>query len=87
MEHHRAQNVVGAEIRRLRYSKNLTQDQLAARCCVAGCEMSRGTLAKIEAQIRGVSDTELFVIAKILGVKIESLFPEHFAQKLRQPQR
>ncbi len=62
----------------------MTQDLLAARCCVAGCDISRGTLAKIEAQIRGSSEVELFVIAKILGVKLEELFPDNFSKKLRQ---
>ena len=37
--------------------------------------MSRGTLAKIEAQVRCVSDAELPFLAKALGVKVDNLFP------------
>ena len=77
------QNVVGPAVRRLRDAQALTQDMLAARCNVAGCDISRGTLAKIEAQIRGVSDTELFVLASVLRVRMEDLFPAGFKAKLR----
>ena len=77
------QNVVGPAIRRLRYTQKLTQDLLAARCGVAGCDISRGTLAKVEAQIRGVSDVELFVLASVLRVPIEDLFPRGFRQTLK----
>ena len=77
-------NAVGGEIRRLRDSKGWTQEILAARCAVAGYEISRGTLAKVEAQIRGISDIELFVIAKVLGVEISDLFPREFPSRLRQ---
>jgi transcriptional regulator with XRE-family HTH domain len=76
-------NAVGATIRKLRDAQNLTQEMLAARCGVAGFEIPRGTLAKIEAQIRGASDIELFVIARVLGVKIEDLFPPRFAARLK----
>ena len=76
-------NVVGPVVRRLRYNQKLTQDLLAARCAVAGCDISRGTLAKIEAQIRGVSDVELFVLASVLRVQIEDLFPPGFKQTLK----
>ncbi|MFH1066871.1 MAG: helix-turn-helix transcriptional regulator [bacterium] len=74
MEQHQPRNAVGTTIRKMRASKGLTQAMLVARCNVAGLDISRGTLAKIEAQIRGVSDIELFIIAKIFKVKIEDLF-------------
>jgi hypothetical protein len=56
---------------------------LSAKCAVAGYEVTRGTLAKIEAQIRGVADVELFVIARVLGVPMENLFPPKFASRLK----
>ena len=77
------QNVVGPVVRRLRNAQKLTQDLLAARCAVAGCDISRGTLAKIEAQIRGVSDVELFALASVLRVQMEELFPTGFKTRLR----
>jgi hypothetical protein len=51
---------------------------------VAGYEISRGTLAKIEAQIRGISDVELFVVAKTLAVTIPQLFSRDFPSHLRR---
>lgn len=77
-------NAVGAEIRRLRDAKGWTQEVLAARCAVAGYDLSRGTLAKIEAQIRGISDVEMFVVAKVLAVTIADLFPKDFTVRLRR---
>lgn len=82
MEHPR-QNFAGSTIRKLRNEQGLTQELLAARCGVAGYEISRGTLAKIEAQIRGIADVELFVIALALGVKMEELFPPRFKTRLK----
>jgi transcriptional regulator with XRE-family HTH domain len=69
------QNIIGAQVRRLRYAQGLTQELLAARCGLLGLELSRGTLSKIEAQIRCVSDVELQVIAEALKVPLEKLFP------------
>lgn len=68
-------NVVGPQIRKLRYQQDITQEMLAARCTVRGLEMSRATLSKIEAQLRCVADFELQVFARALGVSLESLYP------------
>lgn len=68
------ENIIGAQIRRLRYQMGLTQNELAAKCCLAGFDLSRGTLAKIEAQVRCVNDKELFILAKALGVNTDKLF-------------
>ena len=78
-----SQNVVGATIRKLRTQQNLTQELLSSRCGVLGFEIPRGTLAKIEAEIRGIADVELFVIAQVLRVKIEDLFPTRFLSRLK----
>jgi transcriptional regulator with XRE-family HTH domain len=75
-------NVVGPEIRRRRYALHLTQEMLAARCTVLGCELTRGTLSKIEAQIRGITDLELPAISKVLKVSMEELFPKAIRMKL-----
>jgi DNA-binding XRE family transcriptional regulator len=70
-------------IRKLRNAQNLTQEMVSARCGVAGYEITRGTLAKIEAQIRGASDIEVFVIARALRVSVETLFPPRFGARLK----
>ena len=56
-------------------SQALTQPQLAAKCNLLGWNISRETLAKIESQVRWISDAELLCMGKALGVSIESLLP------------
>jgi len=52
----------------------MSQEMLAARLGRVGWDISRGTLAKIEAGIRCVSDKELLLLAKGLRVTVETLF-------------
>jgi transcriptional regulator with XRE-family HTH domain len=83
MEHRRNRNAVGTEIRKLRNARSMTQEMLVARCNLAGCNITRGTMAKIEAQIRGISDVELFTISRVFRVNMEELFPRGFAVTLK----
>jgi transcriptional regulator with XRE-family HTH domain len=71
-----SQNVVGEQVRKLRYARELTQETLAAKCNVLGWDLSRGTLAKIESGVRCVTDAELFVLAKALKQEIGDLYPQ-----------
>ncbi len=57
-------NVVGKNIKRLRESQELTQSELTARCNLQEWDISRGTLAKIEAGVRRVTDIEVVLLAK-----------------------
>jgi transcriptional regulator with XRE-family HTH domain len=70
------QNVVGEQVRKLRYQLDLTQETLSARCNVHGWDISRGALAKIESGVRCVTDAELFVLAKTLKVDLRQLYPK-----------
>lgn len=69
------QNIVGPQVRKMRDQQNMTQEALAARCGVLGWDLSRGTLSKIEAQLRCVTDTELRVLADALKVGLDDLDP------------
>ena len=69
------QNIVGPQVRKLRYLQELKQEDLAARCGVLGWDLSRGTLSKIEAQLRCVTDSELEILAQALRVEIAALYP------------
>lgn len=62
-------------MRKLRYEQDLTQDELAARCQRIGFDLSRGTLSKIEAGLRCVTDRELVDLATALNVEIGQLYP------------
>jgi transcriptional regulator with XRE-family HTH domain len=63
------QNIVGPVIRELRDKKKLSQAQLVAKLNLLGWDLSRGTLAKIEAQIRCVTDYEIPILAAAVGVE------------------
>ena len=68
-------NVVGEQVRALRQSQRLMQRDLCARCQVAGFDLSRESLAKIESGFRVVSDTEVVLLAWALRVPLLTLFP------------
>jgi transcriptional regulator with XRE-family HTH domain len=69
-----AQNLIGPSIRKLRYQRGMTQAMLTARCNRAGWDIGENTIAKIEAQIRCVTDREIVHLAKALGVKVQDFF-------------
>ena len=68
------QNIVGPTVRRLRYQRQWTQRMLTARCNRIGWDIGENTIAKIEAQIRCVTDEELMFLAKALKVGIADIF-------------
>lgn len=67
-------NAIGHKIKKHREQQDLTQEELAARCNVVGWDISRSTLAKIEAKVRRITDIEIIQIAKALRVPISELF-------------
>jgi ribosome-binding protein aMBF1 (putative translation factor) len=69
-----AKNLVGPVVRKIRYQRGMTQAMLTARCNRAGWDISENTIAKIEAQIRCVTDKEIVFLAKAIGVKIQDFF-------------
>ncbi len=70
-----AQNIVGPQVRKLRDQHGWSQEVLAARLQRAGWDITRGTLAKIEAQVRCVSDAEVLMLARALKRGVEELYP------------
>ena len=70
----KADRTIGETIKRARMHAGLTQEQLAARVQVAGCDISRGTLAKIEAGIRHISAQELRALGAVLNLDFNALF-------------
>ncbi|MBI3877535.1 MAG: helix-turn-helix transcriptional regulator [Verrucomicrobia bacterium] len=83
----RMENVVGHLLRRHRMEAGLTQKELAAHCQSHGLNLTRGTLAKIEARVRFIKADELFILAKILNVPLERFFPSDFACGKKNPAR
>ena len=69
-------NVVGNYIKEIREKQGLTQEQLAIRIEMAGWQIDRFVVSKIERGDRQVSDFEAQLIAKALKVSIANLFGE-----------
>lgn len=65
---------IGNNIRALRESKKITQDFLAARLQLLGCDITRSAIAKIEVGQRHLYPDEIFLIRKILNVSYDEIF-------------
>lgn len=59
---------MGPAVRLLREKSGLTQARLVAKLNLQSWDISRETLAKIESQVRWVSDFELLRLAEALAV-------------------
>lgn len=69
------QNLVGPQVRRFRVAAGMSQEAFAAKLQLAGWDLSRGGLSKIEACLRRVNDAELWALAQALSCSLEDLFP------------
>ena len=66
-------NISGDRIHQARTTMRLSQADLAARMQVKGVGIEREAVSKIETGDRFVTDYELMVFAKVLGVSVEWL--------------
>jgi HTH-type transcriptional regulator, cell division transcriptional repressor len=80
------QNIVGKRVQeaRLKFKPSLSQEELAARLQLDGWKISRGTLSKIEAGLRRVTDFELLALAKTLKVTPQWLLDEELFTKIQK---
>ena len=68
------EKIVGYNIRKIRKSMHITQDELAAKLQVRGCDITRSALAKIEVGQRHIYIDEIKALKEIFGVTFEQLF-------------
>ena len=69
-------NISGDRIHQARTAKRLSQEALAARMQVNGVLIEREAISKIETGGRFVTDYELMVFARVLGVTMDWLTGE-----------
>ncbi len=69
-------NIIGPQVRRLRYKRGLKQRELAAKLERIGWQIDRAGVAKIEARLMKVSDFQQLYLAHVLKVGILDLFPK-----------
>ncbi len=64
---------VGKNIRNLREKAGITQEQLAAKLQLGGCDITRSAVAKIEVGQRHLYPDEIILIRNILNTDFESI--------------
>ena len=69
-------NMVGKNIERIRKKKGIKQKDFIAQIQTMGCDINPTSYSKLEGQLRSATDKEIYVIAKILSIKMEELFWE-----------
>lgn len=65
-----SKNIVGARVESKRKELGMKQKDFLAQLQVAGMDINASGLSKLEGQIRSVSDYELLIISRVLGVSI-----------------
>lgn len=77
-------NIVGKRVQEARQKLKppLSQEELIVRLELDGWKISRGTLSKIEAGLRTVTDFELMALARTLKVSPEWLFDRQLGETL-----
>ena len=65
---------VGNNIRTLREKAGITQEQLAAKLQVSGCDITRSAVAKIEVGQRHLYPDEIILLKQLLGVNYDDIF-------------
>ncbi|MBP0956759.1 MAG: helix-turn-helix transcriptional regulator [Oscillospiraceae bacterium] len=68
------ETAVGNNVRLLREKSGFTQEQLAAKLQLNGCDITRSAVAKIEVGQRHLYPDEIILIKKILSVQYDDFF-------------
>ena len=71
------EKLFGGNIRRAREARGMTQEQVAAKLQLGGCDITRSALAKIEVGQRHIYPDELCLLRELLDVTFEELFPKY----------
>ena len=68
------EKTVGRNIRQIRENAGITQEVLATKLQLAGCDITRSAIAKIEVGQRHLYPDEIILIKEILNTKYEDIF-------------
>ena len=64
---------IGRNIRQIREMRGMTQDTLAAKLQIYGCDITRSAVAKIEVGQRHLYPDEIILIRKILDTTFDDI--------------
>ena len=65
---------IGNNIRKIREAKGMTQEMLAAKLQLNGCDITRSAIAKIEVGQRHLYPDEIILIREHLNTSYEEIF-------------
>lgn len=65
---------IGQNIRLARENAKITQDMLAAKLQLKGCDITRSAIAKIEVGQRHLYPDEILLIKEILNIDFDAIF-------------
>lgn len=65
---------IGDNIRKLREKAGFTQDYVATKLQINGCDLTRSAVAKIEVGQRHLYVDEIILLRRILGVEYTDIF-------------
>ena len=68
------EKTIGNNIRIVRENKGMTQEMLSTKLQLAGCDMTRSAVAKIEVGQRHLYPDEIILIKEILDTDFDSIF-------------
>ena len=69
-------NMIGRNVEQLRKAKNIKQKDFISQLQVLGLDINPTSYSKLEGQVRSATDKEVYIIAKVLNVRMEELFEE-----------
>ncbi|MDE5593804.1 MAG: helix-turn-helix domain-containing protein [Clostridiales bacterium] len=67
---------IGNNIRRLREKAGFTQDYVATKLQINGCDITRSAVAKIEIGKRHLYPDEIILLKQILNVEYDEIFAQ-----------
>ena len=68
------EKIVGNNIRKIREQAKMTQEILATKLQLSGCDITRSAVAKIEVGQRHIYPDEIRLIKEILSTTFEKIF-------------
>lgn len=77
-------NIIGAEIRKLRNGLGMSQSEFAIRLQLAGFDVDRSQVSKMECRLVHISDYEQVYLAEVLKVSVADLYPPETSLKPAQ---
>lgn len=68
------EKTIGGNIRKIREDAKMTQELLATKLQLAGCDITRSAIAKIEVGQRHIYPDEIKLIKEILNTSFDKIF-------------